>query len=100
MVDEEIRAAALKVLDTGSEVPAPFDIHQDGDIRFGTDGQRIVAVMKDVTDVTVMRKRRAVKGVGGGSPRTVEWLYVDLPDGLRLYVSEGGCVLTREDILP
>jgi hypothetical protein len=96
-------ADAVRILDSGSAAPAPFEIGEDGGIRFATDGGgRFLAVMPDVA--ARLFRRRAHKGVGAGTPRAVEWLVVELPAnlpaGVRLYLSEGGAVLTRADLTP
>ncbi|HQS18610.1 hypothetical protein [Reyranella sp.] len=97
---DSLRTSALRILDGGSVAPAPFEIGHDEGIRFATDGRgRFLVVMPDLPEPRLF-KRRAHKGVGGGAPRAVEWLVVELPDGVRLYLSEGGAVLTRADLTP
>ena len=44
-------------------------------------------------------KRRAIKGVGGGSPRSVCWLVAEL-DGVRIYVDGGQIIMTTRDLYP
>lgn len=101
---DSLRTSALRILECGSAAPAPFEMGEDDGIRFATDGGgRVLAVMPDLPEPRLF-KRRAHKGVGGGAPRAVEWLVVEIPANLpgpvRLYLSEGGAVLTRADLTP
>lgn len=69
------------------EREAELERADNGALRLGVlDGGRIF-------------RRRAVKGVGGPSPRPVEWLVAEL-DGVRVYVCGDQVVVTRRDIYP
>lgn len=111
-MSDDLDKTARKILDTESIAPSPFEIVHEPGVSFATDAAgRFVAVLPDVAEEMAatagkswMRRRRGIKGVGANSEfnptKTVEWLVVELPGGVRLYVSENGAVLTRADINP
>lgn len=109
----DIIETARKVLDSESVAPSPFEITHEPGVSFSTNGAgQFVAVMPDVAEEMAassfgkswMRRRRGIKGVGAGDEltptKTVEWLVVELPGGVKLYQSENGVVITRADINP
>lgn len=99
-----IRDAAVKVLDTPEDpAPAPFQkIDTEEGVRLALDGEgQVLAVMEDVApEVKRFALRRSVKKMFGGANRSTEWVYVELADGLRIYMSAAGVVLSRVDINP
>ena len=76
--------------------PVPFEIIEDAHGKHGTDGTRVMTLTDPAGR---MFKRRAIKGIGTPEARPVEWLVAEL-DGVRVYLSESGVIVTREDLLP
>ena len=99
-----MRQRARKVLDTpDNPAPAPFSKIDTGEgIRLALDGDgHVIAVMEDVApQIRRFALRRANKFTFGGTARAVEWAYVELADGLRIYMSAAGVVVTRADVNP
>lgn len=98
-----IIAAARKVLDTPDwQTPPPFRLMHVEDIDVANDGAgHILAVMEDANPGARVFMRRSVKKSLSGEPtRTTEWAVVELADGLRIYISAAGVVVTRADINP
>ena len=81
---------------SGAVQAAPFEITRSEHGQHGSDGTRIVTLL-DADGK--MFKRRAIKGVGTAVARNVEWLVVEL-GGVRVYCSEQGVVVTRQDLMP
>lgn len=98
-----IADVARKVLDTPDDPsPAPFEKHivEDG-VQLALDGDgHVLAVMEDVLpSLKRFALRRSTKKTGG-DVRSTEWVYVELADGLRIYMSANGVVISRVDINP
>lgn len=96
--------AATKVLDTpGDPLPAPFEkVDTVEGVRLALNGEgQVLAVMEDVApEVKRFALRRFVLKTFGVGNRAVEWTYVELADGLRIYMSASGVVISRTDINP
>jgi hypothetical protein len=74
----------------------PFEIAQRDGVHVGSNGAINVTLLDD--DGRMFR-RRAVKGIGGGAPRAVEWLVVEL-SGVRVYVDGVNVIVTMDDLTP
>tara|TARA_R110000868_G_scaffold100551_2_gene276479 strand:- start:737 stop:961 length:225 start_codon:yes stop_codon:yes gene_type:complete len=74
-------------------MPEPFEF----------DPERKVATGNGLTITRLcdgdMCRVRAIKGIGGGATRRVEWLRVLVGD-VRVYVGEGHVIVSKEDMLP
>lgn len=96
-----IQDAAVAVLDTAYDpAPPPFErLDTTEGVRLALDGAgHVLAVMEDVAPEIVRFARR--RGLQPFTGRTMEWTYVELADGLRVYMSAAGVVISRADINP
>jgi len=76
--------------------PTPFEIVSRDGARVATNGVRSMTLIEE--DGRMFR-RRAVKGVGSGSPQNVEWAVAEL-DGVRVYMDGEHVIVTRKDLQP
>lgn len=75
---------------------APFEIVEEGGAKVATNGAATLSV---VDPGGRMFRRRAIKGIGGGQHKAVEWIVGEL-DGVRCYFDGAHVVMTRADIYP
>lgn len=87
-------AAPAAVADTG---PAPFELVQRDPARqVATNGAQTLTLLELGGKVF---RRRAVKGVGTGQARRIEWIVAEL-DGVRVYFDGQHVVVSHQDLMP
>lgn len=98
---ERLQGAAVKILDTSDDPsPPPFEkLTTEEGVQLALDGEgHVLAVLPDVVpEVARFALRRGSQPFLG---RTMEWTYVELENGVRVYMSAAGVVITRADINP